>query len=202
MTIILIALSIFGIVLIAYGLFSKPKESLAGKILPDMIPWEMAGINVRSRLPDDDWNELALYAKRRQGFKCEVCGGHGKEQGFNHAVEAHEIWQHDHATRTQKLLGIVVLCPLCHKFKHIAFADSKGYGRQVRAHIQKVNGWTADQVELAINRATHEVKQLRGKWKLDLTYLNDYPYKVRDRNKRPIVFTNQENRYCRKGVYE
>ena len=132
MTIILIALSIFGIVLIAYGLFSKPKESLAGKILPDMIPWEMAGINVRSRLPDDEWNELALYAKRRQGFKCEVCGGHGKEQGFNHAVEAHEIWQHDHATRTQKLLGIVVLCPLCHKFKHIAFADSKGYGRQVR----------------------------------------------------------------------
>jgi hypothetical protein len=72
----------------------------------------------------------------------------------------------------------------------------------VRAHIQKVNGWTADQVELAINRAMDEVKQLKGVWKLDLTYLNSYPYQVKEQNNQPIVFTTQENRFCRKGVYE
>lgn len=196
-------ISILGIVLIVYGLFSKPSSALPkGKILPDMIPWEMCGINVRSRTTDDEWKGLSNHAKKRKGFKCEICGEHGKQQGFEHAVEAHEIWLHDHKTRTQKLIGIQILCPLCHKFKHIAFADSRGYSRQVRAHIQKVNGWTADQVELAINRAKHEVKQLRGKWKLDLTYLNSYPYKVKDERNRPIVFTDYENRFCRKGVYE
>ncbi|MBH9720534.1 hypothetical protein JAO10_09330 [Burkholderia contaminans] len=205
MTILITTFLLLGIALIAYGLFSKPKsnrQTQEGKILPDMIPWKMSGVNVRSRLNETQWNELRNYAKRKKGFCCEVCGGKGKAQGFKHDVEAHEEWVHDHKTRTQSLTNILILCPLCHKFKHIAFTDSRGYGPMVRAHIQKVNGWTADQVELAINRAKHEVKQLKGVWKLDLTYLNDYPYKVKDEGNRPIVFTTQENRFCRKGVYE
>lgn len=172
---------------------STPKA----KILPDLVPYAMHGVNVRSRLTDNQWNELRNHAKKKKGFRCEVCGAKGKSQGFQHDVEAHEEWLHDHKTRTQKLTNLLILCPLCHKFKHIALADSSGYGKRVREHIQQVNGWTPDQVELAINRAKHEVKQLKGKWKLDLTYLNTYSYRIPG-----ITFTNQENHNCRKGVFE
>ncbi|WP_146124243.1 hypothetical protein [Burkholderia multivorans] len=194
---LLITITLFFIFAYWLAAFLNKDTTPKGKILPDLVPYAMHGVNVRSRLSDSDWNDLRNYAKRKKRFCCEVCGAKGKQQGFKHDVEAHEEWLHDHNTRTQKLTNILILCPLCHKFKHIALADLSGYGKQVREHIQKVNGWTPDQVELAINRAKHEVKQLKGAWKLDLTYLNTYGYRVPG-----ITFTTQENHNCRKGVFE
>jgi 5-methylcytosine-specific restriction endonuclease McrA len=193
---LIVLLLIIGFCLFIYGYTNKGTKTKA-KICPDQVPYKMHGINVRSRLSDNQWNDLRNYVKKRKGFKCEVCGMSGKKQGFRHDVECHEEWEHDPTTRTQKLTNLLVLCPLCHKYKHIGLADNQGYGTLVRKHIAKVNEWTSDEVEVAINKNKSEVRNLKGAWKLDLTYLNTYNYKIPG-----ITFTEQENHLCRKEVYE
>jgi len=102
-------------------------------------------------------------------------------------------------TRTQKLMRIRSLCPLCHKAVHIGLAKKQGYEEQTKKHIQQVNGWTLDQVEAHIAQATQTVSAMSqmGQYKLDLTYLNSNSYA----GTHKFRFTENETSNCRPGIF-
>lgn len=207
-----ITIVLFGMFLIYMG--AKPQRKTAkivpaptgGKIQTEMIPYAMHGINVRSRVDGKDWlliahktHELNRVAYGLQPGQCEVCRSNGFKQGFRHELEAHEEWSFNHGTRTQKLMRIRSLCPLCHKAVHIGLATKQGYEEKTKKHMQEVNGWTADQVEAHIAQAKQTVKAMEdmGMYKLDLTYLNDSRYA----GTHHFRFTTNENHHCRPNVY-
>lgn len=195
-------LIVIGILIVSFASKSDiPKDA---KIEVELVPFAMHGLNVRSRVDEDTWSQIARKAHYLNAIafnmkrgKCEVCRGNGKRQGFKHSLEAHEEWDFDFNTGTQKLTRIRSLCPLCHKAVHIGFADKQGYGNQVRAHMKKVNRWDFNQVESHIKLAKKNVMALnkKGVFKIDLTYLNRRDYQ----NIHHVVFTENETANCQKG---
>ena len=172
-----------------------------GKIETEMIPFQMHGKNVRSRISSEQWQRVAKathkYNFQQTGIKgCEVCESNGREQGFPHTLEAHEEWLFNYKTRTQRLTRIRSLCPLCHKSVHYGLAKSQGFEEAVYRHMMEVNGWSGRQVEDHVEEATDKVKELsKGSWKLDLTLLNEEPYQSILQEE----FTKDEARNCRKN---
>lgn len=202
---------LFGMFLVYFGAKPKNKKKIVptpagGKIQTELVPRAMHGINVRSRVDAKTWMAIAqkthylnLVKYKLHKDQCEVCRSNGFKQGFGHALEAHEEWRFDHATRTQKLARIRSLCPLCHKAVHFGLAKKDGYGERVKKHMMAVNGWTLAQVEAHIAQALQTVKTLNetGRYKLDLCYLNSKEYA----GTHQFRFTTNETHHCRPGVY-
>lgn len=211
MTIIMILMGIW-IAYIAFKPKGKGKRKLVstpsnGKIETELVPMAMHGINVRSRVDAETWGKIARKSHylnalsfRMNKDECEVCRGSGRQQGFKHSLEAHEEWSFNHGSRTQKLTRIRSLCPLCHKAVHIGLSDKQGYGEQARKHMMRVNGWTIDQVEAHIDQAKQTVRNMNqmGRYKLDLTYLNQRDYATAHQ----FRFTTNETNNCRPNTYE
>jgi 5-methylcytosine-specific restriction endonuclease McrA len=116
-----------------------------GQLTVELIPKTVFFSNVRTLLKQKYWDLVRKDSYKRAGHKCEICGEKGKEQGFRHDVECHEIWDYDNTTRVQKLLGLISLCPKCHQVKH--FGRTSAIGKQAEAfkHLEHVNKWTHKQ---------------------------------------------------------
>ncbi len=177
---------------ILYFLFinSKPKIDI------ELVPLQAQGFNVRARVSKQNWEKICTVihkeATKTGRYKCQVCGENGLSQGFKHPVECHEVWEYDDSKRTQKLVGMLSLCPLCHKAKHIGLATQMGYGDKVKNHMAKHNGWTPSKVERHIKQSFKKIKSRSSKfYKLDLTYLNDKRFSFLMEK-----FTVDENKNC------
>lgn len=57
------------------------------------------------------------------------------------------MWKYDDKNKIQKLLGLIALCPSCHKVKHIGVAQVQGKLRITLKHLAKVNKWTIEKAE-------------------------------------------------------
>ena len=165
----------------------------------ELVPFSMHGCNVRSRISSEQWKKVCTVTHQRakNGHRCQICNQSGKSQGFPHPVECHEIWSFDEVSHTQRLEGLISLCPLCHKVKHLGLADMQGYGAIARQHMRRVNRMSIDQVDQHIQEATVVVKERsQVNWKLDLTYLNNPEF-----NFLLTEFTDYENSNCQKLVF-
>ena len=113
----------------------------------EMVPMTAWGSNVRDHVRQSEWDKIKEWCYKRAGYHCEICGQNGKLQGRAHRVEAHEIWHYDDSNRIQTLLGLIALCPSCHKSKHYGRAISVGDDKFVRKHIKSINShWSWKQV--------------------------------------------------------
>lgn len=136
----------------------------------DLVPQSCFFKNLRSELCASDWNTLRREAYAAAGYKCEICGGRGKQ----HPVEAHEVWSYDSATAVQKLTGILCLCPDCHMVKHFGLAQMRGLEAKARKHLAKINDWSLRQVEAHLTEAFDEWRaRSQISWTLDITWLDD-----------------------------
>jgi hypothetical protein len=81
------------------------------KLTIELIPKTCFFSNVRTLLPKKYWDLLRRSSYAKAGYKCEICGESGKNQGYKHEVECHEIWEYNDRLKIQKLLGLVSLCP-------------------------------------------------------------------------------------------
>lgn len=148
-------------------LISKYNKYIA--LTVELVPSSNWRNNVRS-VYKNDWDWIRRLSYKKAGYKCEICGGVGKR----HPVECHEIWEYYPDKQIQKLMGLISLCPSCHKVKHTGLAMINGEDDLVISQITKVNGWTKADAEKYIDEAfqIHAVlSQLE--WTLDLSYLDD-----------------------------
>jgi 5-methylcytosine-specific restriction endonuclease McrA len=153
------------------------------KLTSELVPKTSWYDNVRSKVSADEWNVIRKISYEKANHKCEICGDTGKNQGFKHNVECHEIWEYNDENHTQKLTGLISLCPYCHKVKHPGLAKIKGESDIVIKQLMKVNDITKKEAEDYLKNVFN-VWQIRSKsnWTVDITYLNNL---FIDNNEKP-----------------
>jgi hypothetical protein len=144
------------------------------KLKSEIVPSSSWYNNVRSNVSDKEWDFLRKKSYESAGHVCEICGDTGKNQGFNHNVECHEIWEYDDKTHIQKLIGLISLCPHCHKVKHPGLAQIRGESEIVISQLMKVNEITEKDADNYLNEAFDIFsKRSLHKWTLDISYLEE-----------------------------
>lgn len=140
----------------------------------ELIPRNTWGSNLRTLLRGATWNRLRKDCYEKAGHVCEVCGHSGLEQGRKHAVEAHERWEYDDDTLTQKYKGLIALCPRHHEVAHLGRALATGKGGRALQLLAITNDWSMEEAFRHANEAMmlHEIRSLRGEWTLDLQELS------------------------------
>lgn len=135
----------------------------------ELVPKGQWGTNLRSELPKKEWDRLRKDCYAKADYCCEICNG----KGHRHPVECHEIWHYDEETKTQRLDGLIALCPPCHQVKHIGRTMAIGKGEKAIKHIMKVNGWSKQDVELYLEEVFETwSRRSQEKWTLDISWLD------------------------------
>lgn len=143
------------------------KPRLTFELVPETAWWS----NVRSQVSTSDWEKCKKYTRDKSGSRCEICGGRGSRW----PTEAHEIWAYDDERQVQTLVGLIALCPTCHKAKHIGRTQAVGSPAEIAwvyAHIKKVNNWTDENLLNALDNA-YAIWSIRSSWDwhLDVRWL-------------------------------
>jgi 5-methylcytosine-specific restriction endonuclease McrA len=149
-----------------------------GKLKVELVPKTCFYSNVRTLLPKKYWDQLRKESYEKANHKCEICGDTGKNQGYRHNVECHEIWEYDDVFKVQILNGLISLCPKCHQVKH--FGRTSAIGKQPEAfkHLEKVNNWNhRDCVNHLKETMAQWLDRSKYKWHIDLSLLNE-KYKI------------------------
>ena len=134
--------------------------------------------NVRNNVSHTVWRAIARQVASEYNNRCGVCGG----RGDRHPVECHEEWSYKHGVSdtgekryVQTLEGMIALCPMCHKVKHIGFAHEQGLLHEAIGQLMFVNQWDEDQVSSYL-RLVWETWHARNEviWDLDISALSRY----------------------------
>jgi hypothetical protein len=165
---------------------SKPKLTI------ELVPKTCHFSNVRTCVSTSDWDKIRKISYENANNKCEICGDTGKNQGHKHNVECHEIWQYDEETLTQKLIGLISLCPKCHMVKHIGRSIAIGGENICYKQLAKVNKWTQTQIQNHIVESFDRHKILsKHKWKLEISILSQEPYNIDLSEFKERIFENK-----------
>jgi hypothetical protein len=162
---------------------SKPK------LLVELVPTTCHYSNVRSTLTTQQWDKIRKLSYEAAGNVCEICGESGKNQGYKHNVECHEIWEYDDKNHIQTLGGLISLCPICHQVKHIGRAIAMGKENDCFNQMAKVNKWTQQQIQEHIVESfkLHKTRS-KHKWGLDLSLLSKDPYNIELKENTERIF--------------
>lgn len=140
----------------------------------ELIPSSCFFSNVRTLLPKKYWDILRKASYERAEHKCEICGDNGKNQGYRHNVECHEIWSYDDKLKIQILEGLISLCPRCHQIKHFGRTSAVGLQAVAFKHMEKVNNWTHKECITHLAESMTEWQdRSKYKWNIDLNVLHE-----------------------------
>ena len=140
----------------------------------ELVPRTSWCDNVRSQVSSKVWDKLRAEVYANYDGKCGVCGKVPKK------LEAHEIWEYNDETGLQKLVGMIALCSMCHRCKHIGLTEllaSQGKIKivAVMAHYCRVN--KCDNAQFMRDRnAAFELWAQRSQrsWTVDISWLENY----------------------------
>ncbi|MBE5756691.1 MAG: HNH endonuclease [Clostridiales bacterium] len=140
------------------------------KLKIELVPDSCWYSNLRSLLKPSMWDVLRKKAYANANGHCQICG-----RKVNR-LEAHERWDYDKETSTQKLKEIVAVCHNCHSVIHIGRTQLLGKGEEAEKWFIKVNDCSyADFIKhLGEANKIHQERNKVLEWKLDLTYLEDF----------------------------
>lgn len=156
------------------------KSTNKPKLTIELIPSTCHYSNVRTTVKPIEWDKIRFISYAAAGNICELCGETGKNQGYKHNVECHEIWEYDDVNHIQRLAGLISLCPTCHQVKHIGRAIAIGKEKEAHAQLRKVNNWSTEQVLEHIEESFLVYKERsKHEWTLDLTILTKEPYSIK-----------------------
>jgi hypothetical protein len=145
------------------------------KLTIELVPKTCWYSNVRSNVTKTEWDIIRKKSYELANNQCEICGDVGKNQGVNHNVECHEIWEYDDLNKIQKLIGLISLCPYCHKTKHAGLAQMNGEENIVINQLIKVNNITRkDAIDYINDSFTIWRERSKHEWTLDISVLNQY----------------------------
>ena len=165
------------------------QKSNQPKLTVELIPTTCHYSNVRTTVKAKDWDKIRFLSYASAEHKCEICNEKGKQQGFKHDLECHEIWEYDDEQHIQKLIGIISLCPKCHLVKHIGRAIAMGRERICELQLCKVNEWTRQDIDKHLSEAyTLHLERSQHEWILDLSLLTKEPYNLTINENKARVF--------------
>jgi hypothetical protein len=145
------------------------------KLTIELVPKTCWYSNVRSNVTKTEWDIIRKKSYELANNQCEICGDVGKNQGVNHNVECHEIWEYDDLNKIQKLIGLISLCPYCHKTKHAGLSQMNGEENIVINQLIKVNNITRkDAIDYINDSFTIWRERSKHEWTLDISVLNQY----------------------------
>ena len=148
------------------------------KLQVELVPSSQWGSNMRDILTRSQWDKVRKHFYELNNNECQVCDQTGFDQNRSHAVEAHEQWEYDDEKLIQKLVGIEVLCPECHRCKHLGRALKTGAGRKALSHLISVNGFSEAEAQAYV-QSTFAIHALRSMfaWEMDLDWMltEDFP---------------------------
>lgn len=137
----------------------------------ELVPATCWFSNVRSAVTKKRWDKIKQQVSTRAWDTCRICGGVGPK----HPVECHEIWAYDDTNQIQKLLGMLALCPDCHRVKHFGLAQVRGKEEAALQHLMKVNGLPRKEAEQYVQAAfARWAERSTKKWTLDISYLSEH----------------------------
>jgi hypothetical protein len=161
-------------------------------LLIELVPKTCHFSNVRTTVSKKDWDKIRFISYELANNKCEICGDTGKKQGYSHNVECHEVWEYDDVNKTQKLIGLISLCPTCHQVKHFGRAIAIGKEKQAYSQLAKVNKWKEDEIDNHILESFQTYKERsKHEWKLDITLLTKEPYNIKLKPIKKRIFENK-----------
>jgi hypothetical protein len=166
-----------------------PTKANKAKLLVELIPTTCHFSNVRTTVKPSEWDKIRFISYAAANDKCEICKKSGKQQGYKHNVECHEIWHYDDENHIQTLIGLISLCPRCHQVKHIGRAMAIGIEKQCYEQLIIVNKWNAEQIKQHIVES-FELHKQRSKfeWKLDISILKAEPYNIKLKETENRIF--------------
>lgn len=165
---------------------AKSKEA---KLLVELVPTTCHYSNVRSTVTTAEWDKIRTLSYAAANHKCEICNNTGKNQGYRHNVECHEIWDYDEVNHIQTLVGLISLCPICHQVKHIGRAIAMGKESACHQQLITVNNWTQEQVvEHIIESFKQHKERSKHKWQLDISLLEKEPYNIKLKPMKERIF--------------
>lgn len=82
------------------------------------IPKPLHGLNPRTILGQEWWDQVRQEAYARYDYTCVACGVHKRNAKGPKWLEAHEYWKIDYTTGKCEVVSIEPLCHYCHNFIH------------------------------------------------------------------------------------
>lgn len=142
------------------------------KLTIELVPSTSWCNNVRSQVSKSEWDRLRKTSYKKAGYKCEICGDTGINQGYNWPVECHEIWEYNDEIKTQTLKGLISLCPHCHKTKHVGLAEINNELDIVLNQLVKINDMTLNEASKYISQS-FEIwrKRSQHNWNVDISII-------------------------------
>jgi hypothetical protein len=149
------------------NIIGEDRDYGSNKLYIDMIPKTTYFKNVRSLFNDSDWNLIRHHIYERVNYKCECCGK--KKMKY---LDAHERWEFNEETQTQKLVRIIALCKLCHSATHYGHSKRTKNIEKINNHIKKINNYNDEELQEHINSSYSLWKERNKiKWNLDFSIL-------------------------------
>lgn len=136
----------------------------------ELVPDSCWYSNLRSILKPSMWDVVRRDAYARAEGRCMICNRPVKR------LEAHEKWEYDEKTCTQKLVDVVAICHSCHSVIHIGRTQLLGDEKKASDHFMKVNECSYSDYRKALGAANEKHRQLNSvaEWKLDLSWLKRF----------------------------
>lgn len=136
----------------------------------ELVPDSCWYSNLRSILKPSIWDVVRRDAYARAEGRCMICNRPVKR------LEAHEKWEYDEKTCTQKLVDVVAICHSCHSVIHIGRTQLLGDEKKASDHFMKVNKCSYSDYRKALGAANEKHRRLNSvaEWKLDLSWLKRF----------------------------
>lgn len=136
----------------------------------ELVPDSCWYSNLRSILKPSMWDVVRRDAYARAEGKCMICSRPANR------LEAHEKWEYDEKTCTQKLVDVVAICHSCHSVIHIGRTQLLGDEKKASEHFMKVNKCSYADYRKALGAANKKHRRLNSvpEWKLDLSWLKRF----------------------------
>jgi hypothetical protein len=132
------------------------------KLCIEVVPKTLWGKNLHRDLDRAEWDRVRRSIYKKYDYACSVCGRRDT------TMHAHEVWSYDDKAHVQTLVGIICLCSLCDRVKHIGLTEvlakeGKVNWKVVVDHYCAVNKCDEDTFNLD-RRAALRVHSIRSRF--------------------------------------